>query len=92
MGILVVAIPTWAAYMMHLAGITNATLLQRIGELTVSYAALAALTAITLLPLRLFGYRFCRPAPVAASLRETSPFRTSHSAIAPAAPVPETVP
>lgn len=92
LGILAVAIPTLAAYMMHLAGITNETLLQRIGELAASYTALAGLTAITLLPLRLFGYRLCRPAPAAVSLRETSPFRRTPAVMQSAAPIPETVP
>jgi hypothetical protein len=59
--ILAVAIPSLAGYLTQLAGITS-EVSQRTIELTVAFAALASLTAVSVLPLRLFGYRLLRPA------------------------------
>lgn len=59
--ILVVAVPVLAGYLIHLINVSDTMLAQRIGELVWAFAALAGMTAATVLPLRLMGFRLLRP-------------------------------
>jgi hypothetical protein len=58
LAILAVAIPSLSAYLSHLAGDGN-TLGTTAGELAIALAAVAALGGVSVLPLRLMGYRLC---------------------------------
>jgi hypothetical protein len=59
LAVLTILIPSLAAYLAHLAGDGN-TLGTNARELTVAFAAVAGLVAISVLPLRLFGFRLQR--------------------------------
>lgn len=62
LAILAIATPTVAGYLVHLADVPSETLWQRVVDLAVALAAVAVLTAVSVLPLRLMGYRLHRPA------------------------------
>jgi hypothetical protein len=59
--ILAVVLPALAGYLIHLIDVSDSTLTQRVAELVSVFATLAAMSAVTVLPLRLFGYRLYRP-------------------------------
>jgi hypothetical protein len=59
LAILAITLPTLAAYLTHLAESSSEAFVQNTANLAVSFAAVAALTAISVLPLRLMGYRLC---------------------------------
>jgi hypothetical protein len=61
LGILAVAIPTIGAYLTHLSGESAESFAVRAMEMTTALAAPAILVAITVVPLRLMGYRLMRP-------------------------------
>jgi hypothetical protein len=76
--VLLTALPALAGYLIHLIGVSDSSLSQRIAELTCAFAALAAMTAVTVLPLRLFGYRLSRPAT--ATKTTTAPASSNQKA------------
>jgi hypothetical protein len=61
LAILALAIPTICVYLTHLVGETTDSFALRAVELTAALAGPAVLVAITVLPLRLMGYRLMRP-------------------------------
>ena len=61
LAVLVAAIPALASYLTHIAGTSAEEFSRQAFELTAALAAPAALVAISLLPLRLMGYRLMRP-------------------------------
>lgn len=62
MAILAIAIPSGAAYLAHLTGGGGVWTGASAADLTVAFAAVATLTAVSVLPLRLFGFRLHRNA------------------------------
>ena len=62
LAMLALAIPSISAYLLHLVGISGELTIQRTAELAIGFSSVAILTMLTVLPLRLFGYRLMRPA------------------------------
>lgn len=67
LAILALAIPALSAYLIHLVGMSGEMMLQRTSELALGFSGVAILTMLTVLPLRLFGYRLMRPSAVCRS-------------------------
>jgi hypothetical protein len=82
LALLLIAIPTLSIYLLHLIGITSESLLLRTSELAIGFSMVAGLTALTVLPLRLFGYRLMRPA-ARAEPANCRPPATAAAALAP---------
>jgi hypothetical protein len=70
-----------------LIGITNESLLLRTSELASGFSMVAGLTALAVLPLRLFGYRLMRP----AARGEPANCRPQAAAVTAPAPSLETI-
>jgi hypothetical protein len=62
LAVLVLAVPAIGVYLTHFSGESANQFLSRAVEMTAALAAPALLVAITVLPLRLMGYRLCKAA------------------------------
>jgi hypothetical protein len=79
--VLAIATPALAGYLVHLINVSDSTLSQRIAELAWAFASLAAMTAVTALPLRLMGCRLYRPAGIEKTAATPTPSKRQAPAL-----------
>jgi hypothetical protein len=79
--ILAIVLPASAGYLIHLINVSDSSLTQRVAELAWAFASLAAMTAVSVLPLRLLGYRLYRPAANLQTVASRAPSKKQAPAL-----------
>ena len=79
--ILAIVLPALAGYLIHLINVSDSSLTQRVAELAWAFASLATMTAVSVLPLRLLGYRLYRPAANLQAVASRAPSKKQAPAL-----------